>query len=51
MMGTAPGFCLRGTKIIANHALDPELLKYIKDSKGLISIEVSQYSARGSSDF
>ena len=51
MTGTAPGFYLRGEKIIANHALDLELLKYINDHKGVISIKGSPYSASGSSDF
>jgi hypothetical protein len=49
--GTAPGFYLQGTKIIANHGLDLELLKFINDIDTVISIKGSPYSASGSSDF
>ena len=49
--GTAPGFYLQGTKIIANHGLDLELLKFINDIDAVVSIKGSPYSASGSSDF
>ena len=49
--GTAPGCYLHGTKIIANHGLDLELLKFINDIDTVLSIKGSPYGAGGSSDF
>ena len=49
--GMAPGFYLRGTKMVVSHSLDLSLLKRINDLDFVISIKGSPYSAGGSSDF
>jgi hypothetical protein len=49
--GMAPGFYLKGTKMIVSHSLDLNLLKRINDLDFVISIKGSPYSAGGSSDF
>jgi len=49
--GMAPGFYLRGTKMIVSHPLDLELLKWINDQEGVVSIKGGKFSAGGSSDF
>lgn len=49
--GMAPGFYLKGTKMVVNHSLDLNLLKRINDLDFVISIKGSPYSAGGSSDF
>lgn len=49
--GMAPGFYLKGTKMVVSHSLDLNLLKRINDLEFVISIKGSPYSAGGSSDF
>lgn len=49
--GMAPSFYLKGTKIIVNHTLDLDFLKWINDQDGIESIKGSKFSAGGSSDF
>jgi hypothetical protein len=49
--GVAPGFYLRGTKMIVSHPLDIEFLKWINDQEGVEKIKGSPYSAGGSTDF
>lgn len=49
--GMAPGFYLDGTKMIVNHILDLDFLKWINDQEGIVSIKGSKFSAGGSSDF
>ena len=49
--GMAPGFYLKGTKMVVSHSLDLNLLKRINDLDFVISIKGSPYSAGGSSDF
>lgn len=49
--GMAPGFYLKGTKMIVSHSLDLDLLKRINDMDFVVSIKGSPYSAGGSSDF
>jgi hypothetical protein len=47
----APGFYLKGTKMVVSHVLDLKLLKRINDLDFVVSIKGSLYSAGGSSDF
>ena len=49
--GMAPGFYLKGTKMVVSHSLDLNLLKRINDLDFVITIKGSPYSAGGSSDF
>lgn len=49
--GMAPSFYLRGTKMIVNHTLDLDFLKWINDQDGIKRIKGSKFSAGGSSDF
>ncbi|HEU5446150.1 MAG TPA: hypothetical protein VFU67_03330 [Nitrososphaeraceae archaeon] len=49
--GMAPGFYLKGTKMVVSHNLDLDLLKRINDLDFVVSIKGSPYSAGGSSDF
>jgi len=49
--GMAPGFYLKGTKMVVSHSLDLNLLKRINDLDFVISVKGSPYSAGGSSDF
>jgi hypothetical protein len=49
--GMAPGFYLKGTKMVVSHSLGLDLLKRINDLDFVISIKGSPYSAGGSSDF
>lgn len=49
--GMAPGFYLRGTKMVVSHSLDLNLLKRINDLDFVVSIKGSPFSAGGSSDF
>jgi hypothetical protein len=49
--GMAPGFYLKGTKMVVSHSLDLGLLKRINDLDFVVSIKGSPYSAGGSSDF
>ena len=49
--GMAPGFYLKGTKMVVSHSLDLNLLKRINDLDFVVSIKGSPYSAGGSSDF
>ena len=49
--GMAPGFYLKGTKMVVSHSLSLELLKRINDLDFVVSIKGSPYSAGGSSDF
>ena len=49
--GMAPGFYLKGTKMVVSHSLDLDLLKRINDLDFVVSINGSPYSAGGSSDF
>lgn len=49
--GMAPGFYLKGTKMVVSHSLDLDLLKRINDLDFVVSIKGSLYSAGGSSDF
>jgi hypothetical protein len=49
--GMAPGFYLKGTKMVVSHNLDLNLLKRINDLDFVVSIKGSLYSAGGSSDF
>ena len=49
--GMAPGFYLKGTKMVVSHNLDLQLLKRINDLDFVVSIKGSPYSAGGSSDF
>ena len=49
--GMAPGFYLKGTKMIVSHSLNLDLLKRINDLDFVVSIKGSPYSAGGSSDF
>lgn len=49
--GMAPGFYLKGTKMVVSHSLDLDLLKRINDMDFVVSIKGSPYSAGGSSDF
>lgn len=49
--GASPGFYLSGTKMIVSHMLDLELLKWINDQDGIVSIKGSRYSAGGATDF
>lgn len=49
--GMAPGFYLKGTKMVVSHSLDLNLLKRINDADFVISVKGSPYSAGGSSDF
>ena len=49
--GMAPGFYLKGTKMIVSHSIDSNLLKRINDLDFVISVKGSPYSAGGSSDF
>jgi hypothetical protein len=49
--GMAPGFYLKGTKMVVSHVLDLKLLKRINDLDFVVSIKGSLYSAGGSSDF
>ena len=49
--GMAPGFYLKGTKMIVSHSLDLNLLKRINDLDFVITVKGSPYSAGGSSDF
>ena len=51
VMGMAPGFYLKGTKMVVSHSLDLDLLKRINDLDFVVSIKGSLYSAGGSSDF
>jgi hypothetical protein len=47
----APGFYLRGTKMVLSHPLTLEFLKWINDQEGVERIKGSVYSAGGSSEF
>lgn len=49
--GMAPGFYLKGTKMIVSHSLDLNLLKRINDLDFVVTIKGSPYNAGGSSDF
>lgn len=49
--GMAPGFYLKGTKMVVSHSLDLDLLKRINDLDFVVSVKGSPYSAGGSSDF
>ena len=49
--GMAPAFYLHGTKMIVSHTVDLDLLKWINDREGIISIKGTKFSAGGSSDF
>lgn len=49
--GMAPGFYLKGTKMVVSHSLELDLLKRINDLDFVVSIKGSPYSAGGSSDF
>lgn len=49
--GMAPGFYLKGTKMVVSDNLDLNLLKRINDLDFVVSIKGSPYSAGGSSDF
>ena len=49
--GMAPGFYLKGTKMVVSHNLDLHLLKRINDLDFVVSIKGNPYSAGGSSDF
>lgn len=49
--GMAPGFYLKGTKMIVSHSINLNLLKRINDLDFVISIKGSPYSAGGSSEF
>jgi len=49
--GMAPGFYLKGTKMVVSHTLDLNLLKRINDLDFVVTIKGSPYSAGGSSDF
>lgn len=49
--GMAPGFYLKGTKMVVSHDLNLNLLKRINDLDFVVSIKGSLYSAGGSSDF
>ena len=49
--GMAPGFYLKGTKMVVSHSLDLDLLKRINELDFVVSIKGSPYSAGGSSDF
>ena len=49
--GMAPGFYLKGTKMIVSHSIDLNLLKRINDLDFVKSVKGSPYSAGGSSDF
>lgn len=49
--GMAPGFYLKGTKMVVSHSLGLDLLRRINDLDFVISIKGSPYSAGGSSDF
>ena len=49
--GMAPGFYLKGTKMIVSHSIDLNLLKRINDLDFVIRIKGSPYSAGGSSTF
>ncbi|RPJ30371.1 MAG: hypothetical protein EHM25_06535 [Nitrosopumilales archaeon] len=49
--GMAPGFYLKGTKMVVSHSLDLDLLKRINDLDFVVSIKGSPYSAGGSSNF
>ena len=49
--GMAPGFYLKGTKMVVSHGLDLKLLKRINDLDFVVGIKGSLYSAGGSSDF
>src|ERR671912_981816 len=49
--GMAPGFYLKGTKMVVSHNLDLNLLKRINDLDFVITVKGSPYSAGGSSDF
>ena len=49
--GMAPGFYLKGTKMVVSHSLGLDLLKRINDLDFVISIKGNPYSAGGSSDF
>ncbi len=49
--GMAPGFYLKGTKMVVSHGLDLTLLKRINDLDFVVRIKGSPYSAGGSSDF
>jgi hypothetical protein len=49
--GMAPGFYLKGTKMVVSHSLDLDLLKRINDLEFVVSIKGSPFSAGGSSDF
>jgi hypothetical protein len=49
--GMAPGFYLKGTKMVVSHSLNLDLLKRINDLDFVVSIKGSPYSAGGSSDF
>lgn len=49
--GMAPGFYLKGTKMVVSHSLGLDLLKRINDLDFVICIKGSPYSAGGSSDF
>jgi hypothetical protein len=49
--GMAPGFYLSGTKMIVSHTLDLDLLKWINDREGVITIKGNKFSAGGSIDF
>lgn len=41
----APGFYLKGTKMVVSHSLDLDLLKRINDLDFVVSIKGSPYSA------
>ena len=49
--GMAPGFYLKGTKMVVSHSLGLDLLKRINDLDFVTSVKWSPYSAGGSSDF
>jgi len=49
--GMAPGFYLKGTKMVVSHSLGLDLLKRINDLDFVLSIKGSPYGAGGSSDF
>ena len=49
--GMAPGFYLKGTKMVVSHGLDLKLLKRINDLDFVVGVKGSLYSAGGSSDF
>jgi hypothetical protein len=49
--GMTPSFYLKGTKMIVNHILDLDFLKWINDQDGIESVKGSKFSAGGSSDF